>query len=213
MGWDKDSLRSKAKATHTSEEKQEIHSLLRIDWQVFSHLQESRNPSCVMATWEDKCHHSECPLLPSSFPRFICWVRCHKVWNTPLVSWGQLSQLCPLPTSCASPAYSLVVRCEKKKKTLMLCKQCSAIMKTSLYYQQYFQHKSKTQPMLTTMKKTNSTAAKPSTAMNCFVTCVNMSHPDRNTSRYLPLHYQNSLWLLLMFYPPSQKVLKCYILF
>jgi len=37
------------------------------------------------------------------------------VWNIPLVSWGQLSQLCPLPTSCAHPASLLVRWCEKQK--------------------------------------------------------------------------------------------------
>ena len=39
--------------------------------------------------------------------QFSCRVWCHMVWNIPLVSWGQLSQLCPLPASCPLPAYSL----------------------------------------------------------------------------------------------------------
>ena len=35
--------------------------------QVLSHLQESRAPSCVTVTWEDKCHCTPniSPLLPS----------------------------------------------------------------------------------------------------------------------------------------------------
>jgi len=46
---------------HASEAKQGIHSLLPISRQMFSHLQESRAPSRLMLTWEDKCHHSDVP--------------------------------------------------------------------------------------------------------------------------------------------------------
>jgi len=37
-------------------------------------------------------------------------------WHIPLVSWGQLSQLCVLPASCAHTAYLLVGQTEKQKK-------------------------------------------------------------------------------------------------
>ena len=39
---------------------------------------------------------------PASLPLVL--LLSHMVWNIPLVSWGQPSQLCPLPTSCAPPA-------------------------------------------------------------------------------------------------------------
>lgn len=42
MGWRKDILWSKAKATYTSKAKQEINSLLPIGRQVFSHFHEGR---------------------------------------------------------------------------------------------------------------------------------------------------------------------------
>jgi len=64
-GSDKDSLTRKAKATHATKAKQGIHSLLPISRQGFSHLWESRAPSCRRVTWEDKRRHSEC--LPPSF--------------------------------------------------------------------------------------------------------------------------------------------------
>ena len=56
---------------HASKANQGINSLLLIGRPVFSHLQENRAPSCLTVTWEDKCHHSECPTLPSSFPSFF----------------------------------------------------------------------------------------------------------------------------------------------
>jgi len=58
VGWHKDGLTGKARPMHTSEAKQEIHALLPIGRQVFSHLQERRAPSRVTVTWEDKRHHS-----------------------------------------------------------------------------------------------------------------------------------------------------------
>ena len=145
MGWDKDSLTGKAKATHTSKAKQGIHSPLPTSRQVFRHLQESRAPSCIAVTWEDRRSHSELPpsLSPSS-PSFYCWAPSHAVWDIPFLSWGQLSQLCPLPTSCAPTACSLVGQSEKQKKILALCKHCSAIAQTYLFYQNCSGQKSKT---------------------------------------------------------------------
>jgi len=86
-----------------SKTKEGIHSLPPISRQVFSCLLESRALSRVMVTWEDKHHHSKYPPLPSFSPRFICWSWCHMVQNIPLVSWDQLPQMCPLPTSYAPP--------------------------------------------------------------------------------------------------------------
>lgn len=59
MGCDKYSLISKEIAMYTRKAKQRIHSPLPMVRQVFSHLQESRAPSCVMITLEDKYHNSE----------------------------------------------------------------------------------------------------------------------------------------------------------
>lgn len=51
--------------------------------------------------------------FPSSSPSFLCWVWW--VWNIPWVSWGHLSWLCPLPTSCAPPTYLLVAWVRSRK--------------------------------------------------------------------------------------------------
>ena len=50
VAWGKDNLICKAKAAHASKAKQGVHSPLPIGRQVFSHLQESRAPSCVKVT-------------------------------------------------------------------------------------------------------------------------------------------------------------------
>ena len=46
------------------------------------------------------------PLQANSL-QFIYWAWHHVVWNIPSASWGQLPWLCPLPTSCAPPAFLL----------------------------------------------------------------------------------------------------------
>lgn len=59
LDWAKDDLLAKARATCKT--KQGTDSLFPIGRQIFSHLKESRAPSCVIVTWEDRCHHSKCP--------------------------------------------------------------------------------------------------------------------------------------------------------
>lgn len=77
---DTDSLTGEVKA-HTSKAKVGIHPPVPMGRQMFSHPQESRAPSQVVVTWEDKCHDSQYPhFLPSS-PSSICWA-CHVMaWN------------------------------------------------------------------------------------------------------------------------------------
>ena len=62
-----------------------------------------------------------------------------------MVSWGQLSWLCPLPASCPPPAYLLGGAAWEKDKALTLWAHCSAIAKTLVCHQQCFSHKSKAQ--------------------------------------------------------------------
>lgn len=54
--------------------------------------------------------------LTASSPNFDCSAWCHVVWDIPFVSWGQLSQLHPLPAFCTLPAYLLVWWGEDEKR-------------------------------------------------------------------------------------------------
>ena len=144
MGWDKDSLLERVKAACKSKAKEGIRSLLPVSRQIFSHVQESRAPSRVMVTWEVKHHNSEWPRLLPSFPSFYWWACYHIVWNISLISWGQPSQLCPLPTSGASATCSLVECCKRQKRSWLCVSSAQQQQKKSLCHQHYFHHKSKT---------------------------------------------------------------------
>ena len=102
VGWENDSFIGKAKAAHTSKANQGIHSLLPIGRQVFSHLQESKATSRVMVTWEDKRHHSECPLPSSFFPQLCMLSVTSYGMEYPFGQLGHLSQPCHLPAFRAS---------------------------------------------------------------------------------------------------------------
>lgn len=85
--------------------------------QVFSHSQESRTPPHIMVPWEDKhCLYKHSPVFSFTQLFILNTSTHHKVWNVPLVTWGQLSQLFPLPTPCAPPARSLVGWCERLER-------------------------------------------------------------------------------------------------
>jgi len=106
MGWDKNSSTGKAKAAHVSKAKQGIQSPLPISRQVFSHLQESRAPSRVTVTWENKLRNSKCPNVPpapSFSPSFICWAWHHMVWNIPSVRWASCPGCTPSQLLMHSP--------------------------------------------------------------------------------------------------------------
>lgn len=106
VSWIKDSLMDKAKAIHTTKAKQIIPSLFPMGWWVFSHLWETRVPSHIMVTWEDKHQDFKCSPVPLFSTHFICWAWCYMVWTIPSVIWGQLSQL-PVhfqpPCQCNNP--------------------------------------------------------------------------------------------------------------
>ena len=133
VGWDKDNLISKAKVAHTSKIKQGIHSPLPTGRQVCSSLKESRALSCMVVTWKDKGHHSECSLPSLSFPQL-------RMLYGMQYPWGHLGSA----VLVSPPSFSGGVLWGAEM-ALALCKLCSAVTKTSLYYQHCFQNKSKTQ--------------------------------------------------------------------
>lgn len=106
MGWDENILVNKMRKKPTKAwcKKQSI----TISWPISSQSSSNGNPQ-------------ETP--PSSF------IYDHDViWYLPLVSLGQLSQLCTLPASYLLPTY-LVGREGETEKALTLCTHCLAITK------------------------------------------------------------------------------------
>ena len=100
-----------------------------------------------MVTREDQCHYSECHPLPSSPPRFIYLLSM--TWYGMEYAFGQPGSAVPAvspPSSLCTPSPLAGGVGREAAKALALCKPCSALMKTSLYYQQCFQHKPKAQP-------------------------------------------------------------------
>ena len=83
--------------------------------------------------------------------------------------FGQLGSAVPAvspPSFLCPPALWCEAGWCEKQGRLWLCKHCSAGMKTFLYYQHCFQHKSKTEPILATMKEINSILTKTSTKIS-----------------------------------------------
>ena len=87
---------------HASKAKQGIHSPLAISRQMFSHLQESRAPSCLMVTWEDKCHHSE--HLPPSFFFPQVNIAEHDVIQYGISLWSAVLAVSP-PNFLCTPSF------------------------------------------------------------------------------------------------------------
>ena len=113
--------------------------------QVFSHLQESRAPSGLKVRRETNA------ITLNVFPFLLLPPALHAEHD---IIWCGIS-LWSVGVSCPShiPSQLLVGPQPthwwgrvKVEKTLALCKHCSAITNTSLYYQHCYQHKSKTQP-------------------------------------------------------------------
>lgn len=137
VGWDKKSSVGKGKATHENKSNQGIGSPLPRARQVFSHLKESRGPSCIMVTWDDNCHCAEYPPLPPS-PNFTCWEWCHYGVG---YLFSHLESALPAVSSCnflCSPSFLSSGVGWGMEKTL--CNHCSAVTKTLLCYQHFTAH-------------------------------------------------------------------------
>lgn len=136
-----DSLIRKTKPVHISKRKRGFHSLVPIGRQMSRYFVGSLASAYIMIAWEDKHHNHECPLLLLLSLSIYCWARYHMVWNIPSICWGQLSQLCPLPTSQPTFFGEQQVR----ENDLMLCEHCSATAKPLMCYQCCFSRKCKAQ--------------------------------------------------------------------
>lgn len=107
--------------------------------QVFSHLQESRAPSPVTVSWEDK-------LITQNVPPFLLLPPTLHTEHGLDYPFGQLGSrvLAVFPPDLPdSPNFLTSVAIQR---ALALCKPCLAIANTSLYYQLCVRHKSRAQP-------------------------------------------------------------------
>lgn len=68
----------------------------------------------------DQCLTSSQAVALGQLSPHLTWH--HMIWNVRVVSWGQLSQLCPLPSPCVPPATSWWGG--EAEKALALCKYC-----------------------------------------------------------------------------------------
>jgi len=136
---DKDSLIGEAKAAYVNKARNPFTaSIVR---QVVSHLQESRTPSHVKVTWEEKHYRSE-------RPPFFCFLPFY-ILGSPVPAVSPPSPLC-------TPSLLTGRVSREAEKALMLCEHCSAVTKIFLSYQRCFQHKPKRNYILATVKKINS---------------------------------------------------------
>lgn len=144
-----------AKSAHWSKAKKGAHSLFSTARRVFSHPQESREPSCSTVTWEDKCYPSELAPLPPSSPSSTCWAWQNKLWNIHWVSRGH----CPGCAPSRLLGHSQPPCCwggVRSKKALMLCEPCSANMKNPHVINTCFMTNPKHSPTPAIRKKLNS---------------------------------------------------------
>lgn len=106
----------------------------------------------------------ESSLSPSSSTS--CVIVEHDVvlaYDVTLENSDQLPQLCSLPVSCPPLAYSLQggrIKWEKGKD-FMLCKHCSAVAKTPVWYQNLSHKSKKNSPIQSSLEKANSIPTRP----------------------------------------------------
>lgn len=124
---------------------------------MLTHFQEGGASSCVMVAWEDKHYNPKCLLFFLLPPALIA--ERDAIWHGISLRLAALS----LPNFSHTLAYLLGGQNgEKGEKALMLCKHCSAVGKTLLYYVLVPSPQRST--ILAAMKKVNCIPARPSTA-------------------------------------------------
>lgn len=130
MGWDKESLLGKVKAVCTSKENKEFTTS---HWQAdVQPLLRRQSLSCVLVSWENKCHQSESSLSSSFHPAFIAE---QGMIRYEISLWSQLSWLYPLPAPHGQSSMRSWNVIEKS------C--CSAITERLVRYQSCFHKKKK----------------------------------------------------------------------
>jgi len=112
-------------------------------------------------------------------------------WHGISPRWVQDSALgCPLPASCPSLAYPLGWQSEKQRRTLRLCKHCSATAKMLVCYHRCFSHRSKTRHYGGWYKEINSITARPHAGGRHVTKSSSSSHEF--------FHEEREVWNIIM---------------
>lgn len=130
---------------YRSKAKQGINYLFPMGRQVFSDLWESRAPSCIMMTGEDKHHHSACHPIPC-FSSPSCAENDMIEFGIALWSAAVTSPSCVSSKFFRYPQFLTGWAVLQAEKTLSLSQHWSAVAKISQCYQHHFQDKYKPYP-------------------------------------------------------------------
>ena len=143
MSWQKDS--HAWKQSHTFKERKIRDSSSTSNWQAGVLPSPGKEGSLTCNGYLGR-QTSSLRMPPPSF--FFCLLHMLSmmsyVRNILLVSWGQLSQLCPRPNFLRILSLLFGGVMWETEQALNLCKYCSTTKKTSLCYQRCFQQESKT---------------------------------------------------------------------
>ena len=134
-------MTGKQKVACESKAKWVIHLLLSSIKQMFSHFQKSR----THYVWRQMVSLLQSP-LSAFFPQHILLNMMPYGIGYPLMGWGQLSWLCPIPAVWRS-RFLTGREAGEAEKILALFKHCSAT-RTWVCCDHYFNHKSKTQHLI-----------------------------------------------------------------
>lgn len=94
VGWDMNGLIGGANAAHGSNEK-----CCSLADTCSATSRRKAGLSGLEINGKDRCNHSEHRSFLLLSPSFSCCAWCHMAGSVPLVSWGQLSWVCHLPTA------------------------------------------------------------------------------------------------------------------
>lgn len=142
---------------HVEAKQKSICSPLPICSQMTCHFLESPASVCMGLVGKANTITTNVSALSHFSSSFYCWACC-TVWNIPLISLGQLSVLCPIPTFYPPPCLLAFVMDAVGEETLMLSQHSSALAKTSKHlvrYQHGLIHNCKAQCRLVQRKLTS----------------------------------------------------------
>lgn len=137
-----------------------IHSLLPISRRISSCILEGKASANAMITWEEKCHNPAHSHFFFLFPSICFWAQRNMVWDIPMVSWSQLSQL----VSCLQ-----LPQWEKTKILWLLYKHCLTTVKHQCVINAVLVTSSRHSTVLAAMKEINSIADRLSTHLKIWL--------------------------------------------